>query len=84
MKYRDDNFEESVKHLYIKIIGIFLTFINLIIGTFIIIVEHYAHAENIKQLKQQQALYIYYIKDENEKGLLETFKRNINIINYLN
>lgn len=73
-----DIIEDVKKHPVIKTVGAIFTFVTLIITGFITIDERYAHAVDIKELKAHQSASILYIKDENERALLEMRKRVIN------
>ena len=65
------------KHPIVKTTGALLTFITVIIGVFITIDERYAHASDIKELKIQQTATVLYLKDENERSVLEMRKRSL-------
>ncbi|MEM4260930.1 MAG: hypothetical protein QXG00_06850 [Candidatus Woesearchaeota archaeon] len=72
-----DIIEEAKKHPTLRILGGIFTFVAAVISGFITIDERYAHAGDISKLETSQKQQILYLKDENEKAILEMRKRAI-------
>lgn len=72
-----DIVEEVKKHPVLRVLGGVLTFVAAVISGFIAIDERYAHAGDISKLEMSQKQQMLYLKDENEKAILEMRKRAV-------